>query len=114
MRGEREGREGTGGGNGGDPCVGGGGQPFAAAGFFAHLSLACDPHLYVHRTTQWQVNIEHNGKHVKDTMTANCVRLLRTSPGQVNVKARTHEKLDSVGESRAVECHVVLTLEKQQ
>ena len=61
----------------------------------------------------WQVNIEHNGKHVKDTMTANCVRLLRTSPGQVNVKARTHEKLDSVGESRAVECHVVLTLEKQ-
>ena len=47
-------------------------------------------------------------------MTANCVRLLRTSPGQVNVKARTHEKLDSVGESRAVECHVVLTLEKQQ
>merc|ERR1712070_626502 len=26
-----------------------------------------------------KVNVEHNGKHVKDTMTANCVRLLRTS-----------------------------------
>ena len=28
------------------------------------------------------------------------------------MKARTHEKVDSVGEGRAVECHVVLTLEK--
>lgn len=60
-----------------------------------------------------KVNVEHNGKHVKGTMTDNLVRLLRTSPGQVNVKARTHEKVDSVGEGRAVECHVVLTLEKQ-
>lgn len=59
-----------------------------------------------------KVNVEHNGRHVKGLMAANLVRLLHTSAGQVNVKARTHEKLDSVGEGRAVECHVVVTLEK--
>ena len=32
--------------------------------------------------------------------------------GRVNVKARTHEKVDSVGECRALECHVVLILER--
>ena len=42
---------------------------------------------------------------------SNLVRLLRTDSSQVNVKARTHEKVDSVGECRAIECHVVLTLE---
>eukprot|EP00614_Pseudopedinella_elastica_P013324 CAMPEP_0172584378 /NCGR_PEP_ID=MMETSP1068-20121228/3970_1 /TAXON_ID=35684 /ORGANISM="Pseudopedinella elastica, Strain CCMP716" /LENGTH=160 /DNA_ID=CAMNT_0013378535 /DNA_START=194 /DNA_END=676 /DNA_ORIENTATION=+ len=61
-----------------------------------------------------KVNIEHSGKQVKGIMSDNLARLLRTSAGQVNVKARTHEKLDSVGEGRAVECHVVLTLEKVQ
>lgn len=45
-------------------------------------------------------------------MIDNVVRLLRTEPGRVNVKARTHEKVDSVGECRAIECHVVLTLER--
>jgi 2-C-methyl-D-erythritol 2,4-cyclodiphosphate synthase len=60
-----------------------------------------------------KVNVEHNGRQVKGIMSANLARLLRTSLGQVNVKARTHEKLDSVGEGRAVECHVVLTLEKR-
>lgn len=59
-----------------------------------------------------KVNIEHNGRAVKGIMSENLARLLRTSLGQVNVKARTHEKVDSVGEGRAVECHVVLTLEK--
>lgn len=34
------------------------------------------------------------------------------SDNRVNVKARTHEKVDSVGECRALECHVVLTLER--
>ena len=28
-------------------------------------------------------------------------------------QARTHEKVDSVGECRALECHVVLTLERE-
>ena len=45
-------------------------------------------------------------------MIENLVRLLRTDAGRVNVKARTHEKVDSVGECRAIECHVVLTIER--
>ena len=61
-----------------------------------------------------KVNVEHNGRAVKNIMSKNLARLLHTSESQVNVKARTHEKVDSVGEGRAVECHVVLTLEKQQ
>lgn len=43
-------------------------------------------------------------------MKANLVRLLGSTEGRVNVKARTHERLDSVGEIRALSCHVVLTL----
>ena len=57
-----------------------------------------------------KVNVEHEGVHVKNRMKENLVRLLHTAPGRVNVKARTHEKVDSVGECRALECHVVLTL----
>ena len=60
-----------------------------------------------------QVNVEHEGRSVKSLMRGNLQRLLHTEVGQVNVKARTHENLDSVGEGRAVECHVVLTLEKR-
>ncbi len=46
-------------------------------------------------------------------MKANLVQLLHTTDDRVNVKARTHEKVDSVGESRAYECHVVVLLEKK-
>ena len=60
-----------------------------------------------------RINIEHAGRPVKSVMTENLTRLLRTDASRVNVKARTHEKVDSVGEGRAIECHVVLTLEKQ-
>ena len=59
-----------------------------------------------------KVNVEHEGVHVKNRMKENLVRLLHTAPGRVNVKARTHEKVDSVGEGRAVECHVILNLER--
>jgi 2-C-methyl-D-erythritol 2,4-cyclodiphosphate synthase len=58
-----------------------------------------------------KVNVEHNGRKVKTIMMENCARLLRTDMGRINVKARTHEKVDSVGEIRALECHVVLLLE---
>ena len=54
----------------------------------------------------------HEGKQVKELMMKNLVRLLQTDDSRVNVKARTHEKVDSVGECRALECHVVLTLEQ--
>jgi 2-C-methyl-D-erythritol 2,4-cyclodiphosphate synthase len=48
----------------------------------------------------------------KPAMKENLVRLLRTTPGRVNIKARTHEQMDSVGELRSLSCHVVLTLER--
>ena len=60
-----------------------------------------------------RVNVEHAGGHVKRRMIANLVRLLRVDDSRVNVKARTHEQVDSVGECRALECHVVLTLERK-
>ena len=47
-------------------------------------------------------------------MIANLGRLLHTDLSRVNVKARTHEKVDSVGECRALECHVVLVIERDQ
>lgn len=48
----------------------------------------------------------------KPAMKENIVSLLQTTPGRVNVKARTHEQVDSVGELRSLSCHVVLTLER--
>ena len=48
----------------------------------------------------------------KPAMKENIVSLLHTTPDRVNVKARTHEKVDSVGESRSYACHVVCILEK--
>ena len=47
----------------------------------------------------------------KPAMKDNIVTLLHTTPGRVNIKARTHEQVDSVGELRSLSCHVVLTLE---
>lgn len=49
----------------------------------------------------------------KPAMKENIVKLLQTTPGRVNIKARTHEKMDSVGELRSLSCHVVLTLERK-
>ena len=45
---------------------------------------------------------------MKEKMVGNVASLLHTDVGLVNVKARTHEKVDSVGECRAIG-HVVLT-----
>ena len=48
----------------------------------------------------------------KAEMKANIVKVCHTIPARVNIKARTHEKLDSVGEGRALECHVCVLLER--
>mmetsp|Transcript_6871 Transcript_6871/g.14163 ORF Transcript_6871/g.14163 Transcript_6871/m.14163 type:complete len:293 (-) Transcript_6871:44-922(-) len=48
----------------------------------------------------------------KLAMIDNIARLLKCPPGRINVKARTHEKVDAVGEKRAVSCHVVAVLER--
>ncbi|GAB5035274.1 2-c-methyl-d-erythritol cyclodiphosphate synthase [Nannochloropsis oceanica] len=49
---------------------------------------------------------------IKPQMKENVVSLLQTTPDRVNIKARTHENVDSVGESRSWVVHVVILLEK--
>ena len=51
-------------------------------------------------------------KDIKPAMKANIVRLLRTADDRVNIKARTHEKVDSIGEGNSYACHVVVLLQK--
>ncbi len=48
----------------------------------------------------------------KDAMRARIAELLGMSVGGVNVKGKSHEKVDAVGEGRAVEVHVVALLDK--
>lgn len=49
---------------------------------------------------------------VKDAMRANIARVLGVDVSRVNVKGKTHEKVDAVGEGRAVEVQVVVLLAK--
>jgi 2-C-methyl-D-erythritol 2,4-cyclodiphosphate synthase len=49
---------------------------------------------------------------VKDQMRANIARLLACDVGDVNVKGKSHEKVDAVGEGRAIEAHVVVLLKR--
>lgn len=46
----------------------------------------------------------------KETMIANIADLLGIGRDRVNLKGKTHEKVDAVGEGRAVEVHVVALL----
>ena len=46
----------------------------------------------------------------KAEMVANISRLLACDPSQTNLKGKTHEKVDAVGEGRAIEVHVVALL----
>jgi 2C-methyl-D-erythritol 2,4-cyclodiphosphate synthase len=43
-------------------------------------------------------------------MIANIARILQVHATQVNLKGKTHERVDAVGEGRAVEVHVVALL----
>lgn len=47
---------------------------------------------------------------VKDRIRDNLARLLGVGPERVNVKGKTHEGVDALGEGRAVEAHVVVVL----
>jgi 2-C-methyl-D-erythritol 2,4-cyclodiphosphate synthase len=49
----------------------------------------------------------------KQEMEANIARLLDCDVSQVNVKGKTHEQVDAVGEGRAVEVHAVALLVKR-
>jgi len=48
---------------------------------------------------------------VKSEMIKNIASLLSCDPSKVNVKGKTHEKVDAVGEGRAIEVHAVVLLE---
>lgn len=47
----------------------------------------------------------------KSVVRANLARLLDCDAGRVNVKGKTHERVDAVGEGRAIACHAVVLLE---
>ena len=47
---------------------------------------------------------------VKDAMRARLAELLGADLGAINIKGKTHEKVDAVGEGRAIEVHVVALL----
>ncbi len=49
---------------------------------------------------------------VKETMRANIASLLGIDIGCVNIKGKTHERVDAVGEGRAVEVHCVVLLSR--
>lgn len=48
----------------------------------------------------------------KERMRENLVRLLGAPREVINIKAKTHEKVDSLGENRSVGCHAVVLLER--
>ncbi|MGH7130476.1 MAG: 2-C-methyl-D-erythritol 2,4-cyclodiphosphate synthase [Phycisphaerales bacterium] len=47
---------------------------------------------------------------IKQQVRGNLARLLGVEVARVNVKGKTHEKVDAVGEGRAIECHAVVLL----
>ena len=47
---------------------------------------------------------------VKQTIRANIADLLGVDPSRVNIKGKTHERVDAIGEGRAVEVHAVVLL----
>jgi len=49
----------------------------------------------------------------KETIRHNLVALLRCDLSQVNVKGKTHEQVDALGENRAIACHAVALLVSQ-
>jgi len=46
----------------------------------------------------------------KEAIRANLCRLLGAHPSVVNIKAKTHEKVDSLGENRSIACEAVVLL----
>ncbi|KAL4440351.1 hypothetical protein ABPG75_003352 [Micractinium tetrahymenae] len=49
----------------------------------------------------------------KEAIRDNLCQMLGAHPSVVNIKAKTHEKVDSLGENRSIACHAVVMLLKQ-
>ncbi len=47
---------------------------------------------------------------VKEAIRDNLCALLGAHPSAINIKAKTHEKVDSLGENRSIACHTVVLL----
>lgn len=52
-------------------------------------------------------------KPIKGEIRTNLARLLGLPTGSVNVKGKTHERVDAVGAGRAVEAHAVVLMQRQ-
>ena len=50
----------------------------------------------------------------KEAIRENLCRLLGAHPSVVNIKAKTHEKVDSLGENRSIACEAVVLLLKDE
>lgn len=50
----------------------------------------------------------------KDKLLSNLSRVLECARSCINIKGKTHEKVDAVGEGRAIECHAVVLLVRQR
>jgi 2-C-methyl-D-erythritol 2,4-cyclodiphosphate synthase len=48
----------------------------------------------------------------RDAIRANLARLIGVDADRVNVKGKTHERVDAVGEERAIEAHCVVLLSR--
>lgn len=48
----------------------------------------------------------------KEEVRKNLARILGVDQGQVNIKGKTHERVDAVGEGRAIEVHAVILLSR--
>lgn len=48
----------------------------------------------------------------KEALRTSLAEMLGVDAGRVNLKGKTHEKVDAVGEGRAIEVHVVVLLER--
>ena len=48
----------------------------------------------------------------KETIRANLCEILGADPSVVNIKAKTHEKVDSLGENRSIACEAVVLLNR--
>lgn len=47
---------------------------------------------------------------VKDRLRANLAALLHADPSRINIKGKSHERVDAVGEGRAIEAHAIVLL----
>jgi 2C-methyl-D-erythritol 2,4-cyclodiphosphate synthase len=46
----------------------------------------------------------------QENIRKNLCAMLKAHPSVINIKAKTHEKVDSLGEERSIGCHAVVML----